>query len=185
MRPYASGLNGAGWSSLVARRAHNPKVAGSNPAPATKTTKNPGISPGSRRYGGRFEPGVLGCLRALFGLGATLGRTSLRSLPSRSVQIPPPLRKRRRTRAWSPGSRRYGGDSNQKSSSASEPCSVSESPSVGFSLGSNAAVPIAFSHSGLAGGARAQIPLLPSSNPLAASFACDREGSSLNSGRGT
>ena len=26
----------AGCSSLVARRAHNPKVAGSNPAPATK-----------------------------------------------------------------------------------------------------------------------------------------------------
>ena len=26
----------AGWSSLVARRAHNPKAAGSNPAPATK-----------------------------------------------------------------------------------------------------------------------------------------------------
>jgi hypothetical protein len=26
----------AGWSSLVARRAHNPKVAGSNPAPATQ-----------------------------------------------------------------------------------------------------------------------------------------------------
>ena len=25
----------AGWSSSVARRAHNPKVAGSNPAPAT------------------------------------------------------------------------------------------------------------------------------------------------------
>ena len=25
----------AGWSSLAARRAHNPKVAGSNPAPAT------------------------------------------------------------------------------------------------------------------------------------------------------
>ena len=30
------GLKGAGWSSLVARRAHNPKVVGSNPAPATK-----------------------------------------------------------------------------------------------------------------------------------------------------
>ena len=29
------GLEGAGWSSLVARRAHNPKVVGSNPAPAT------------------------------------------------------------------------------------------------------------------------------------------------------
>jgi hypothetical protein len=28
-------LSAAGWSSLVARRAHNPKVAGSNPAPAT------------------------------------------------------------------------------------------------------------------------------------------------------
>ena len=26
----------AGWSSLVARQAHNLKVAGSNPAPATK-----------------------------------------------------------------------------------------------------------------------------------------------------
>jgi uncharacterized protein YggU (UPF0235/DUF167 family) len=26
----------AGWSSLVARRAHNPKVTGSNPVPATK-----------------------------------------------------------------------------------------------------------------------------------------------------
>ncbi len=27
---------GAGWSSLVARRAHNPKVRGSNPLPASK-----------------------------------------------------------------------------------------------------------------------------------------------------
>src|SRR5437763_11771073 len=27
----------AGWSSLVARQAHNLKVAGSNPAPATKS----------------------------------------------------------------------------------------------------------------------------------------------------
>jgi hypothetical protein len=29
----------AGWSSPVARRAHNPKVVGSNPAPATKIFK--------------------------------------------------------------------------------------------------------------------------------------------------
>ena len=29
----------AGWSSPVARQAHNLKVAGSNPAPATKSTK--------------------------------------------------------------------------------------------------------------------------------------------------
>ena len=29
-------IDRAGWSSLVARRAHNPEVVGSNPAPATK-----------------------------------------------------------------------------------------------------------------------------------------------------
>jgi hypothetical protein len=33
-------LADAGWSSLVARWAHNPKVAGSNPAPATKPFSN-------------------------------------------------------------------------------------------------------------------------------------------------
>ena len=30
----------AGWSSPVARWAHNPKVAGSNPAPATKLQRS-------------------------------------------------------------------------------------------------------------------------------------------------
>src|SRR5690606_22232451 len=34
-RPLTAAPHVAGWSSLVARRAHNPKVAGSNPAPAT------------------------------------------------------------------------------------------------------------------------------------------------------
>ena len=44
----------AGWSSLEARRAHNPKVAGSNPAPAIfyaqlaqlveQRTENPRVS---------------------------------------------------------------------------------------------------------------------------------------------
>jgi hypothetical protein len=29
----------AGWSSLAARRAHNPKVTGSNPVPATSSLK--------------------------------------------------------------------------------------------------------------------------------------------------
>ncbi len=29
-------MNNAGWSSQVARRAHNPEVAGSNPVPATR-----------------------------------------------------------------------------------------------------------------------------------------------------
>jgi hypothetical protein len=36
MPTYNPALADAGWSSLVARRAHNPKVVGSNPAPATK-----------------------------------------------------------------------------------------------------------------------------------------------------
>ena len=30
----------AGWSSLVARQAHNLKVVGSNPTPATKYARN-------------------------------------------------------------------------------------------------------------------------------------------------
>jgi hypothetical protein len=43
------GPPGAGWSSLAARRAHNPKVAGSNPAPATNNnTCHPGGSLKSR-----------------------------------------------------------------------------------------------------------------------------------------
>jgi hypothetical protein len=38
-RPYNMlSLRIAGWSSLVARWAHNPKVIGSNPIPATFTT---------------------------------------------------------------------------------------------------------------------------------------------------
>ena len=35
-RTYHIQHNIAGWSSLEARRAHNPKVIGSNPVPATK-----------------------------------------------------------------------------------------------------------------------------------------------------
>ena len=34
--PPSIKINNAGWSSLEARRAHNPKVIGSNPVPATK-----------------------------------------------------------------------------------------------------------------------------------------------------
>jgi hypothetical protein len=45
----------AGWSSLVARRAHNPKVAGSNPAPAIQE------SPANR--------GVFCCLEQLGDFG--------------------------------------------------------------------------------------------------------------------
>ena len=35
-RTYHIQHNIAGWSSLEARRAHNPKVVGSNPSPATR-----------------------------------------------------------------------------------------------------------------------------------------------------
>ena len=35
-REYASSIVVAGWSSQVARRAHDPKVPGSNPGPAIK-----------------------------------------------------------------------------------------------------------------------------------------------------
>src|SRR6187431_1426879 len=35
MRAPQSAPSVAGWSSLAARRAHNPKVVGSNPTPAT------------------------------------------------------------------------------------------------------------------------------------------------------
>ena len=49
----------AGWSSLVARRAHNPKVVGSNPAPATKETRGQNVSSGllfslERPYAGKY-----------------------------------------------------------------------------------------------------------------------------------
>ncbi len=38
-RVYSAHPSDAGWSSLVARRAHNPKVVGSNPAPATNVVQ--------------------------------------------------------------------------------------------------------------------------------------------------
>ena len=37
--PWGRTIPGAGWSSPVARQAHNLKVAGSNPAPATKPSQ--------------------------------------------------------------------------------------------------------------------------------------------------
>jgi hypothetical protein len=43
---------GAGWSSPVARQAHNLKVAGSNPAPATK------INPQPQQVSGFFDSQV-------------------------------------------------------------------------------------------------------------------------------
>jgi hypothetical protein len=40
---YSALPSDAGWSSLVARRAHNPKVVGSNPASATNRYCDNGI----------------------------------------------------------------------------------------------------------------------------------------------
>src|SRR5919109_426557 len=56
-----TGLTDAGWSSSVARWAHNPEVAGSNPVPATNT-KAP-IPDGTGAFGlsrPRRNPGVRG-----------------------------------------------------------------------------------------------------------------------------
>jgi hypothetical protein len=41
-------LGNAGWSSPVARQAHNLKAAGSNPAPATKTSKHRHVIAGAK-----------------------------------------------------------------------------------------------------------------------------------------
>src|ERR1700759_1491574 len=44
---YSCNHNGAGWSSSVARWAHNPEVAGSNPVPATQAKgRNPEMDSG-------------------------------------------------------------------------------------------------------------------------------------------
>ena len=48
----------AGWSSTVARRAHNPKVAGSNPVPATKWSRGVVVNMTACHAGDRrFDPG--------------------------------------------------------------------------------------------------------------------------------
>ena len=52
-QPRQSGNQIAGWSSLVARQAHNLKVVGSNPAPATNSnlaTKESFLSDGSAAW---------------------------------------------------------------------------------------------------------------------------------------
>ncbi len=58
----------AGWSSLVARRAHNPEVEGSNPSPATQHIP-------TRREGAPVsQAGIAGTLNTLHPpLGKCLG----------------------------------------------------------------------------------------------------------------
>src|SRR3954470_16022851 len=60
-RPTYSGVTDAGWSSSVARWAHNPEVAGSNPAPATNQDHGQGL----RRQPLRLTWGAFGVLERL------------------------------------------------------------------------------------------------------------------------
>jgi hypothetical protein len=72
----------AGWSSLVARRAHNPKVAGSNPAPATC----PEAPPCWRRFPRkrRSEGQVISVSRSSWRAGFALMAMD----PSRQLKLP-------------------------------------------------------------------------------------------------
>ncbi len=57
-RPPRAGYSGsAGWSSLVARRAHNPEVVGSNPTPATNKTPGQGPTGAARNRPSRLGVG--------------------------------------------------------------------------------------------------------------------------------
>src|SRR5271154_778469 len=55
----------AGWSSLVARWAHNPKVGGSNPSPATNLLQRPtpttGVNPDSKLISKNITPSLGVC----------------------------------------------------------------------------------------------------------------------------
>ena len=81
------GVNNAGWSSPVARWAHNPKVEGSNPSPATI---NPWNLDGFRGF--NFAEHVVRLLNPLrvfmFGAGSLLftitHNAMLQSYPARS-----------------------------------------------------------------------------------------------------
>ena len=66
----------AGWSSPVARQAHNLKVAGSNPAPATKKSQD--IS--------KLEPDVN---RRVIGVPLYINATSTRHQKVSGVPITP------------------------------------------------------------------------------------------------
>ena len=76
----------AGWSSLEARRAHNPEVIGSNPIPATRAqlaqlveqrTENPRVLGSIPRLGTYFLPEV-------FASGFFICKDSLRIFTFRS-----------------------------------------------------------------------------------------------------
>ncbi len=57
-RGYIILSDAAGWSSLEARRAHNPKVGGSNPPPATRKLRGRGSPPRPLSFGLKLLPPV-------------------------------------------------------------------------------------------------------------------------------
>ena len=81
----------AGWSSLAARRAHNPKVVGSNPTPATKRlTQVLSSSKASHQSMNPLRAGFLFSAPAQGALSTTL--VTERLPPSQSPSPPLPAR---------------------------------------------------------------------------------------------
>ena len=79
-------LADAGWSSSVARRAHNPEVAGSNPAPATRERSSDQAN--ARLEGLSLCPGFRqGTHKSTHSVRRN-GRCPLPSRPGRSVRRP-------------------------------------------------------------------------------------------------
>ncbi len=73
-RPLQSAPSVAGWSSLAARRAHNPKVVGSNPTPATTLLRRE-----KARFPGPFslqQPGNSEDFRGLQGCRTVAAQTA-------------------------------------------------------------------------------------------------------------
>src|SRR3954451_6225357 len=89
-------VHAAGWSSLVARRAHNPKVAGSNPAPATP--KGPALR-GLSCFRGRFGPPLVVPIWFQFGGGELLPRGPYFPCGQALVRLRAALGTRRRQRS--------------------------------------------------------------------------------------
>src|SRR5699024_2879747 len=77
----------AGWSSSVARRAHNPEVAGSNPVPATKM-KGPASAGPFAFLGYRPKRVALGSV-AVPSWSALLALFGSRVLPQQTRAYPP------------------------------------------------------------------------------------------------
>jgi hypothetical protein len=87
--PLSAKVRAARWSSLVARRAHNPKVAGSNPARATQSLR--GVS--SKRAPRVFHSGAILGPRGV-GPSAILQRIAL------GLQETKDLARRKEQRPW-------------------------------------------------------------------------------------